>query len=557
MSANPLHLVSDFNIDLLASGLRATLGEARTITTSPFGQVYQTLIAPNANQITDRTTLVIWTRPEGVVEGFRRALQLEQVEHAAILKEVERYTQALLTVAASCRCVLHPTWTIPSSKRLYGLLDLKPELGVRGLLVKMNQALSRLMEASSNIFVLDADPWLLSVGPKAYAPKLELITKTPFSPAVFAAASKDITAALDSLDGRARKVVVVDLDNTLWGGVVGDDGPTGLHLGGHEYLGEAYVAFQRSLLALTNRGIQLAIASKNDESLALDVIDSHPEMVLRREHFAGWRINWNDKAANLAELSQELRLGLQSFVFIDDNPVERSRVSGAFPEVLVPEWPTDPALYAATLDALDCFDVPQITQEDFARTATHVVERRRRASQSRFPARSFDDWLASLETRVEVEPLSPTNLPRVTQLFNKTNQLNLTTRRLSAAEIDAWAQCQDRRIWAVRVRDRFGDSGLTGVISVEIRGQIAQVTDLILSCRVMGRRVEHAMLHMASVFAASQNATELRVEYCRTERNGPCLKVLEESGLARRSDSLFVWNASQPYELPSAIHLDQ
>ncbi|MEP6914010.1 MAG: HAD-IIIC family phosphatase [Acidobacteriota bacterium] len=557
MTADPLHLVSDFNIDLLASGLRGTLGETAVITIAPFGQVYQALIAPDPAQVTDRTTLIVWTRPESVVEGFRRALQLGEVEHSAVLAEVDRYTQALLTAAASCRYVLHPTWTIPASKRLYGLLDLKPGLGIRSLLVKMNQALSQLMEKSSNIFVLDAESWLRTVGAKAYAPKLEFITKTPFSPPVFAAASKDIIAALDALEGRARKIVVVDLDNTLWGGVVGDDGPDGIHLGGHEYIGEAYAAFQRSLLALTNRGIQLAIASKNDESLALEVIDSHPEMILRREHFAGWRINWNDKAANLVELSQELRLGLQSFVFIDDNPVERSRISSALPEVLVPEWPAEPALYAATLDGLDCFDVPQITPEDFARTATHVAERQRRASQSGAPTGSFNEWLDSLETSVQVEPLSPSNLPRVGQLFNKTNQLNLTTRRLSATEIDAWASDPGRKVWAIRVRDRFGDSGLTGVVSLEIDGPTARLADLILSCRVMGRGVEYAMLHLASAFAASQQVTTLEIEYRRTERNGPCLKVLQESALSRRSDTVFVWEGSQPYPLPPEIRLVQ
>jgi FkbH-like protein len=557
LSMSPLHLVSDFNIDLLASTLREAFREERTVTAAPFGQVYQTFAAPDPARINDQTTLVVWTKPDGVVEGFRRALLLEQIEHSVVLEEVERYKEALLKIAGSCRYVLHPTWTIPTSKRLYGLLDLKPGLGVRHLLARMNLALAELMEVASNIYVMDADSWLRSAGSKAYAPKLELVTKTPFSPSVFAAASRDIRAAADSLDGRARKIIVLDLDNTLWGGVVGDDGIAGLRLGGHDWLGEAYVSFQRALLALTHRGVQLAIASKNDESLALDVIDRHPEMVLRREHFAGWRINWNDKARSIAELSDELRLGMQSFVFIDDNPVERARISGAFPEVLVPEWPKDPAEYAPMLEAMECFDVPQITNEDFQRTATQVAERTRRASLAGSSAESLGAWMTSLETGVQVEALSPVNLPRVTQLFNKTNQMNLTTRRLSAAEIEAWAAAPGRRIWAFRVTDRFGDSGLTGVIALELAGGIAHVTDLILSCRVMGRQVEQAMLHVASSYALSQDATELQVEYRRSERNGPCLKVLEESGLARRSDSLFVWDKASPFELPASIRLER
>jgi FkbH-like protein len=420
----------------------------------------------------------------------------------------------------------------------------------------MNLALMQCMEDSSNVYVLDADAWLRSIGAKAYAPKLDLIAKAPFAPAVFQAAAATIRSALDALDGTARKLVVVDLDNTLWGGVVGDDGPAGLRLGGHDHVGEAYVNFQRALLALTHRGVQLAIVSKNEERIALDAIDSHPEMILRRDRFAGWRINWNDKAGNIAELASELRLGLQSFVFIDDNPVERARVSTALPEVLVPDWPTDPSLYASTLEALDCFDVPQITEEDFARTAAQAAERHRQASLAGVSATSVADWLASLETRVHVEALSIGNLPRVTQLFNKTNQMNLATRRLSAAEIEAWSRVPGRHMWAIRVRDRFGDSGLTGVISIEIEGRIARVVDLILSCRVMGRHVEYAMLHLASSFAWTHGVDQLQVEYRRTDRNAPCRQVLEASELEQRSDDVFVWVGDQPYALPASIALE-
>ena len=556
MSGGGLHLVSDFNVDLLASSLRAHLGPSRAVTTAPFGQVYQTFHAPDSTSIDDRTTLIVWTQPEAVFERFGRALQMERVDHSEVMTEVDRYVQGLQTLAASCRYLLHPTWTIATTKRLYGLLELKPGLGVRHLLSAMNLALARAMDVSSNLYVLDANTWIQSAGAKAYAPKLELIAKAPFAPVVFVAAAGAIKAALDALDGKARKLVVVDLDNTLWGGIVGDDGPAGLRIGGHDHVGEAFVRFQRALLALTHRGVQLAIASKNDERTAFEVIDSHPEMVLRRDRFAGWRINWSDKAANIADLARELRLGLQSFVFIDDNPVERARVATALPDVLVPDWPVDPSLYAATLEALDCFDVPQVTEEDFERTASQAAERQRQSSFPGLAASSFGDWLKSLETRVDVEALASSNLPRVAQLFNKTNQMNLATRRLSASEIEAWSRVPGRQVWAIRVADRFGDSGLTGVISVEIEGRTARVTDLILSCRVMGRHIEYAMLHVASVFAAARNVDELHVEYLRSERNAPCLAMLEASALSKRGDTLFVWKGDQPYPLSAATELE-
>jgi FkbH-like protein len=557
VSGGGIHLVSDFNVDLLASSLRASLGPSQAVTTAPFGQVYQTFLEADARRIDDQTTVVVWTRPEAIIESFGRAVAMERVDHADVLDEVERYVQGLKTLAASCRYVLHPTWTVAGRLRFYGLLERKPGLGIRHLLSRMNLALAQAMEETSNLYVLEADPWLQAAGPKAYAPKLELITKAPFAPSVFAAAAGAVTAALNALAGKARKLVVVDLDDTLWGGIVGDDGPDALRLGGHDHVGEAYVNFQRALLALTHRGVQLAIASKNDERVAFQVIDHHPEMVLRRNRFAAWRINWNDKAANIAELAGELRLGLQSFVFIDDNPVERARVSSALPEVLVPDWPADPSLYAATLTALDCFDVPQITDEDFARTAAQAAERHRLASRSDVSPGAFVDWLSSLETRVQVEALSSANLPRVAQLFNKTNQMNLTTRRLSPAEIEAWSRTPGRHVWAIRVSDRFGDSGLTGVISIEIEGRTARVADLILSCRVMGRHVEYAMLHVAAAFAATRQVEVLQVEYRRTDRNAPCLEMLEASQLTKHSTTLFVWTGDRPYALPAAITLER
>ena len=556
MSTGGLHLVSDFNVDLLATSLRASFGPSRQVSTAPFGQVYQAFLDPDLRFVDDQATVVVWSRPEAVIDSFRRALRMERVDHAEVLSEVERYVEGLQTLAGSCRYVLHPTWTIADTMRLYGLLDLKPGLGVRHLLASMNLALSRCMDVAPNVYVLDANPWLHAAGSKAYAPKLELITKAPFAPSVFSTAARHIRAALDALDGTARKLVVVDLDNTLWGGIVGDDGPDGLRLGGHDHVGEAYVAFQRALLALTNRGVLLAIASKNEERIAFEVIDNHPEMLLRRERFAGWRINWNDKAGNIAELASELRLGLQSFVFIDDNPVERARVSSALPDVFVPDWPADPALYASTLEALDCFDVPQVTAEDFSRTAAQAAERHRKASLADVSRSSVEDWLKSLETCVRVERVSSSNLPRVTQLFNKTNQMNLATRRLSSAEIEAWSRAPGRHAWAIRVRDRFGDAGLTGVISIEVDGRTARVADLILSCRVMGRHVEYAMLHVASAFALTQKVDELQIEYRQTERNAPCLEMLAASALTKGSGTQFVWTGDQPYALPVAIALE-
>src|SRR5262249_44027937 len=221
---------------------------------------------------------------------------------------------------------------------------------------------------------------------------------------VFVEAARDIKAALAGLGGAARKVVILDLDDTLWGGIVGDVGWQGLRLGGHDSVGEAFVDFQRHLKALTRRGILLAIASKNEEPVALEAIGSHPEMVLRAEDFAARRINWKDKAQNIVDLMADLNLGLQSAVFIDDNPVERARVREALPEVFVPDWPEARLLYSSTLVGLRCFDAPAISREDAERSRMYAAERQREDLKKQ--VQSIDAWLRSLETRARVEPLS-------------------------------------------------------------------------------------------------------------------------------------------------------
>jgi len=370
---------------------------------------------------------------------------------------------------------------------------------------------------------------------------------------VFREAAKDIKAALRGIYGQSRKLVVLDLDDTLWGGIVGDDGWQNLQLGGHDATGEAFVDFQRMLKALTRRGVLLGVVSKNTESVAIEAIESHPEMVLKLEDFAGWRINWDDKARNIAELTEELNLGLQSVVFIDDNPIERSRVRAALPEVLVPEWPTDKTQYVGALLALDCFEPPRLSNEDRERAKMYATERTRQALKANVS--SVDDWLSSLETEVTVESLSSANVKRAAQLLNKTNQLNLRTRRMTEAELLAWAEAEDHRVWTISVRDRFGASGLTGILGLAVNGSSTSVSveDFVLSCRVMGRRVEEVMLAVAARHARGLGAKSLVATYEETPKNRPCLEFFQRSGMPSTDGREFRLSLDAEVDMPKLV----
>lgn len=545
-------LVSDFTTGTFAGYLANHEGPLRLeVASAPFGQVMQVLA--EAETAREHDALVVWTRPDRVIPSFARAMAYERVSADAVLAEVDAFADALLRAAEGGAVVLVPTWELPAHFRGYGMLDLAPSVGVSALLMRMTLCLAERMEGASSVFLLNARPWMQQAGADAFNPKLWYLAKVPFGMEVFREAAGDVYAALAGAWGMARKLVVLDLDDTLWGGVVGDAGWESLRLGGHDAVGEAFVEFQHALRALTSRGILLALASKNEEAVALEAIDRHPEMVLTRDHFAGWRINWNDKAQNIADLAAELNLGLQSVVFIDDNPVERARVREALPEVYVPEWPREPMHYTAALMRLRCFDAPSLSDEDAQRARMYVAQRRRGEARERVG--SAETWLQTLGTELAVEALNAGNRQRVVQLLNKTNQMNLSTRRMTEPELAAWCNAPGRALWAFRVADRFGDSGLTGIASMEVDGDEARVVDFVLSCRVMGRQVEEALLSILLDEARARGARRVVARYLPTAKNVPCLRFwADRSGFARDAEmETFTWDAERPYPFPAHI----
>jgi FkbH-like protein len=549
-----LHLISDFNLETLGHYLaNGTTEPQLSVSVAPFGQVFPSLLQPAHAVGTDFA--LVWTSPEKIVPTFANALNHEAVDEDRLLAEVDQFADCLRESQKHFRAVFVVSWTLPLHQRGDGILNLRRQ-GLRRLLLKMNLRLAEQLESCAGIYLLDGQRWMEAVGKNAFSPKLWYLTKTPFHGDVFRGAASDVKAAISAVLGASRKLIIVDLDNTMWGGVVGDLGWQNLRLGGHDYLGEAYVDFQRALKSLRNRGILLAVASKNEESVALEAMAKHPEMVLRPDDFSAHRINWNDKAANIAELVAELNLGLQSVVFIDDNPVERARVREALPEVYVPDWPDDKTLFASHLLGLDCFDTAYVTAEDASRHQLYSEEKQRERSREQIG--SAEEWLRSLGTELTVEESGDADRVRVVQLMNKTNQMNLSTRRVSEPELRAWLQPNNRKLWAFRVKDRFGDSGLTGILSLEIQDEVAKITDFVLSCRVMGRNVERAMVAFAASYGKALGLTELRADYLPTAKNKPCLKFWMSSGfLFDEAQNRFTWPVSMPYPFPEGIEIHQ
>ncbi len=545
-----LVLVSDLNLTNFANILKSQAGPLLNVRVAALDNVVPVLHGLTA---TDGSA-VVWTQPGKVAAGFQRARQFAPVAIDEILSDVDHFAQAIRAAASVLKAVYVPLWQINPAES-YGLQEMRHNTGVHGLLLQMNARLSERLADLSNVHLMNSTRWMQGVGTGAWSQRMWYLTKTPFSNEVFLAAAKDLIAHMERSQGLAIKLIVLDLDDTLWGGVVGDDGWQNLHLGGHDPIGESFVDFQRTLKALKDRGILLAIASKNEESVALEAMEKHPEMILRRTDMVAIRIDWNDKASNIQSIIQELNLGARSVMFIDDNPVERSRVKEFLPEVFVPDWPENKLLYTEKLRSLPVFNLDAISAEDLARTQMYQEEVVRERSKAAFG--EVEAWLRSLETTVTAARVDEGDFARVHQLFGKTNQFNLSTWRPSEKELRERMQQPSYQLWSFRVNDRFGDAGLTGVVGLDLSDpQSAVISDLILSCRVMGRQVEETLLHVAFVMAELADKVRIEAHFKPTAKNKPCLDFMLRSGFDSSGEGpTFTWSMDRPYPCPTSLKL--
>ncbi|WP_158748497.1 HAD family hydrolase [Acidobacterium sp. S8] len=500
--------------------------EAPAVVTSaaPYGQVFQILLDANHSAWTFQpNVLVVWTAAHITLPSVGKLIRFEgespAAAYEAAIAEAEQFADSVLRAADRVDMVLVPTWVIPTYERWVQTLAWRQGIGVANLIARLNLLLAEKFAAHHNIVLLDAAYWQASLTRSAYDPRMYAFAKILYSQQLFEKAAAEMKAILRGSLGQTKKVVVCDLDNTLWGGVVGDDGSHNIKLGAPDPVGECFSAFQLVLKGLRSRGIMLAISSKNDEAYALSVIEEHPAMVLRKSDFVAWRINWRDKAENLLSLAEELNLGLDSFVFLDDSPQEREQIRQVLPQVYTPDLPSSPADYASFLSTLSCFETSSIGKEDLERTTMYRAERGRKEALDL--SGDVENWLNSLQIKVQAAPLCRDSLPRAAQLLNKTNQFNLSLRRLDEKSLWDWAEQPSNAAYTFDVSDRFGNFGLTGLASLSLTGSEARIVDFVMSCRVMGKKVEEALLGYTLAQAKAAGAERIMAPPVDGPRNGP------------------------------------
>jgi FkbH-like protein len=409
-----------------------------------------------------------------------------------------------------------------------GILDAQMEASQAEAFQEINREVRKAAREQRGVYVLDYDALIARHGRSGWGDDRKWLTvRMPFAAGHVGDMAREWMRFLRPLSGKVAKAVAVDLDNTLWGGVIGEDGIDGIKLG-DEYPGAAYREVQRALLDLRRRGILLAVCSKNNPSDAMEVLERHPEMLLRPEHFAAIRIDWNDKAGNLREIAAELNIGIDAMAFLDDNPVERQQVRGDLPEVAVIELPADAPQFARAIREAPVFERLALSAEDAQRGDMYRVQRERQKLES--AAGSREDFYRSLEQEAEIGRVTGATLARVAQLTQKTNQFNLTTRRYTEQEIERMSDSPDWRVYWLRVRDRFSDNGLVGVAALRRNGHAWEIDTLLLSCRVIGRTVETAFLAYLIDETVGAGASVIEGWFLPTKKNAPASEFYSSHG---------------------------
>ena len=393
----------------------------------------------------------------------------------------------------------------------FGHADKKISGSIRRVLDAVNQfitgAADIVLDIASLAGMVGTSHWFDS--------KLFHNSKIPFSLPFVPLYADHVCRVIGAMSGKSRRVLVLDLDNTLWGGIVGDDGVEGITIGNGSALGESFIYFQNKVLSLRKRGVLLAVSSKNDDLQARRPFQEIQDMVLKEHHFSAFHANWNDKASNILAISQQLSLGLDTFVFIDDNPLERDLVRKFLPEVAVPELPLDPAFYTLVLDAAGYFEAVSFSDEDTRRADLYQT----RGVITHLAANDLDTYLSSLEMKLEIETVNIKNRTRVVQLINKSNQFNLTTRRYTDFQIQDIELNSNFLKLAYRLVDKQNDHGIISVLLCEKSDVILDIALWVMSCRVIGRGVESAVLIFLIKKARQLGCSFIRGLYIPTARN--------------------------------------
>ena len=532
-------LAASFTVDTLAPFVGAALlaeGLTPAFSIAPFNQLFQTCLDPEASfhGLTD-VAVLLWRLEDLLLDEINGFLGGDREAVRRARGKLTAFVGAIRQLRASYKGMvvvgLPPYPTAPGTNLL--ALDNAGGLGAfhREIAGQFADEIGRV----DGVYLADLDAVQRKVGLTAsHDPRHWYLYRQPFSDGFLNTLGRQLARMVLASRRAAKKCVVLDADNTLWGGIVGEDGIDGIQIG-DEFPGSAFRDFQKLVLSWRQQGVFLAVASKNNEADVWEVFDKHSGMVLKREHLSAWQIGWLPKAEGIPAIAKSLNIGTDSLVFIDDNPMEIAYMRDARPEVTCVQVPEDPADILATMQALTLFDQLDVTDEDRKRADMMRAERDREELGAQI---DHDDFLKALALKVDLFRAKTEDLGRVTQLINKTNQYNLTTIRRTLDEVRALANDDGWRLYAFRVTDKFGEYGLVGVIIIKVSGgrRVWTIDSLMMSCRVLGRGVEAALIGGLADDARAEGAVEFVGSYIPTAKNAICKTFLPDQGFVQTGE---------------------
>lgn len=511
---------------LLSQGLRPEIYQ------SEYGQFFEEAVLHTGRLEAFRPQIVYLHTATHNLHAFPSVSASKDEFERCIQSELNRFEEIWQTLHAKLKCtVVQNNFELPLDP--LGNLGAVAYGGRRHFVNRLNLELAERARQNKYLLIHDVNALASQLGAERWFDAQRWFAyKIRVTPDANAALAHSLSMLVGAALGRTKKCLVLDLDNTLWGGVIGDDGVAKIRLGRETAEAEAYTAFQEFCHDLHKRGVLLAVCSKNEASIAKQGL-SHPDSVLTLDKFSAFRANWEPKPSNIASIAEELNIGLDSLVFVDDNPAEREIVRAQLPMVAVPEVGADVSRYAQILAAAGYFETVGLSAEDLVRSQLYGTDAARAEVQAKYA--NYDEYLADLQMKAEIAEFHPTYLDRITQLINKTNQFNLTTRRYTPAQIDA--ALADASVIPLygRLADRFGDNGLISVVIGRRQGQRVNIDLWLMSCRVLKRDMEFAMLDALVQRARAAGANRLCGTYLRSEKNAMVADHYEKLGFSCES----------------------
>lgn len=552
-------ILGSFTLNGLEETLRVKCAEKKidsSIFASGYNQYNQDILNDKSELYSfssDITFLILDTR--SILENFfysPYSLSVDQRKELVEKKAEELINLFEVFTKKSKSKLVVTNLSIPSYSP-YGICETKAEFGLQEMIMNLNSKLVYYALKNPSVYIYDFNGFVTRYGESnVFDYRYYFFGDIKISLEFIPRLAEDLMGYVKAIMAMNKKCIVLDLDNTLWGGIVGEDGFNGIKLGPTPP-GNAYVEFQRSILALNHRGVILAINSKNNVDDALEVIRNHPYMILREENFAAMRINWDDKVSNMKEIAEELNIGLDSIAYFDDDPVNREYMALNLPEVLTVDLPQDPALYTPTLHEISDFNVLKITEEDIKRKDMYHQEKKRRDFEKN--ATNLEDFLKQLDIKLKIKKADQFTIPRISQLTLKTNQFNLTTKRYQEEEIKQFSQDGSMLVGCAQVEDKFGDNGITGVFIVKKENPKEWYIDtFLLSCRIMGREVEKGILAHIINKARENKIERIKAQYIPTKKNKPVESFLPDCGF-HKEDDYWVYSVGSSFKVPDYLRV--